>query len=689
MAPRAGRSRSPTGQGGYKEPVQGDINRHTGTPYSKKFFQILGCRRKLPCWDMRSKVVEMVSANLSSVLIGETGSGKTTQVPQFLLDGGFAKKGAIAITQPRRVAAMSVAARVAQEMDVELGQEVGYLIRFEDVTSENTVLKYMTDGMLLRECMTDPLMSKYSAIVLDEAHERTLATDILFGLLKEVLQKRPDLRCLVMSATLEAEKFQEYWSGAPLLRVPGRMYPVETFFSLAPEKDYVQAAVSVCGLIHAREPPGDILLFLTGEEEIERACAEIADQASDDSLLVLPLYSSLPMAQQRKVFPPAPEGTRKVIIATNIAETSLTIDGVVYVVDPGLFKQMLYNPRTHVESLLVSPISKASAMQRAGRAGRTRPGKCFRLYTLETFDKELPESTYPEIIRSNLSSVVLQLKKLGVEDIVHFDFMEPPSPESMMRALEMLHFLGAIDDESDLTEIGAHMADFPVDPHLSRTIVAAAHRGCIEEVLTIVAMLSVPPPFFRPRWGPKKADRAHKAFAMGPGDHLSLLSVYSQFSQAENKAQFCQDNFFHERSLKQAESISRQLRGIVRNRGLAKTKNAPEENLIAAVRKSFIEGFFMQTAHIDSSGKNYITVRDLQMVSVHPASFLQHKPEWVLYHETVVTDRCYMRNVTAIPPEMLIEVAPQFYHPKTCKLSEQAKKSLERALPRSKRKASG
>lgn len=574
---------------------------------------------------------------------------------------------------------MSVAARVAQEMDVELGDEVGYNIRFEDVTSEKTRLKYMTDGMLLRECQTDPLMSKYSMIILDEAHERTLATDILFGLLKDVLVRRPSLRCLVMSATLEAQKFQDYWSGAPLLRVPGRMFPVETFFTLRAEKDYVAAAIETCVLIHAHEGPGDILVFLCGEEEIETACAEIAYRTEGcGETQVMPLYSSLPMNQQKRVFPPAPEGTRKIIVATNIAETSLTIDGVVFVIDPGMFKQSLYNPRTHVESLLVSPISKASAQQRAGRAGRTRPGKCFRLYTPETFEKELPESTYPEIIRSNLSSVVITLKKLGVEDLVHFDFMEPPSPESMMRALEMLHFLGALDDEGDLTEIGNHMADFPVDPHLSRTIVAAAQRGCCSEVITIIAMLTVPPVFHRPRHAQKAADRAHKRFAAGSGDHLSLLGCFSQYSSSSWKSEFCKENFLQERNMKQAENVRRQLAGIVRNRGLQEAP-AQDGQIVASVRKSFIEGFFMQCAHIDQGGKNYLTVRDQQMVEIHPSSFLQHKPEWILFHETVVTDRCYMRNNTAIPADILIEVAPQFYHPDRCKLNDHAKKILERA----------
>lgn len=466
--------------------------------------------------------------------------------------------------------------------------------------------------------------------------------------------------------------------------------PWRRFFALKPQKDYVEAAIETCSLIHTNEGPGDILLFLTGEEEIETACAQLEAEFGVDSgkgsLLVLPLYSALPMQQQRRVFPLAPEGQRKVVVATNIAETSLTIDGIVYVVDPGFFKQTVYNPRTHIESLLVSPISKASAMQRAGRAGRTRPGKCFRLYTKEAFEEELPESTHPEILRSNLSSVVITLKKLGVEDLVHFDFMEPPSPESMMRALEMLHFLGAVDEECELTEIGGHMAEFPVDPHLSRALIASGGRGCLRETLTIIAMLSVPPPFQRPRWAPKAADKAHRVFASGLGDHLSLLGTFCSYQGAEDRKWFCQENFLSERSLKQAESITKQLLGIAQRRSLAKNA-APLEGgmLTQGIRRSLIEGFFMQTAHIDQGGKHYMTLRDQQAVGLHPSSFLQHKPEWVLYNETVVTDRCYMRNVTAIAPEMLIEVCPKWFHPQNCNFSDQAKKSLERALSRVKR----
>jgi len=379
----------------------------------------------------------MLEAHQTVILVGETGSGKTTQIAQFIADIGYCKSGRkIVCTQPRRVAAMSVARRVAEEMDVNLGEEVGYSIRFEDCCGPKTLIKFATDGMLLREAMTDPALSQYSVVILDEAHERTLATDILFGLLKEIMLKRPDLKVVVMSATLEAEKFQDYFLEAPLIKVPGRLHPVEIFYTQEPERDYLEAAIRTVVQIHTFETEGDILLFLTGEEEIEDACKKISREITQlgdrvGPIKVHPLYSSLPPQQQQRIFDPAPEQIksdgppgRKIIVSTNIAETSLTIDGIVYVIDPGFSKQKVYNPRQRVESLLVSPISRASAHQRAGRAGRTKPGKCFRLYTAESFQKDLQEQTYPEILRSNLGSVVLQLKKLGIDDLVSFKISE-------------------------------------------------------------------------------------------------------------------------------------------------------------------------------------------------------------------------------------------------------------------------
>eukprot|EP01119_Soliformovum_irregulare_P005784 TRINITY_DN1752_c0_g2_i1.p1 TRINITY_DN1752_c0_g2~~TRINITY_DN1752_c0_g2_i1.p1 ORF type:complete len:419 (-),score=110.75 TRINITY_DN1752_c0_g2_i1:916-2172(-) len=398
-------------------------NPYNGKPYSNRYFEILEKRKQLPVWEQKDDFLRLVRNNQVIVLVGETGSGKTTQIPQFMISEVRGKQQ-IGCTQPRRVAAMSVSKRVADEMDVPLGEEVGYSIRFEDVSGPKTILKYLTDGMLLREAMNDPLLERYGVLILDEAHERTLSTDVLFGLLKEVLKKRPDMKLIVMSATLEAEKFQEYFDNAPLMKVPGRMHTVEIFYTPEAERDYLEAAIRTTLQIHSCEPPGDILVFLTGEEEIEDACRRIAREAEKlveeaGPLIALPLYSTLPSHLQQKIFEPAPPARRqggppgrKVVVSTNIAETSLTIDGIVYVIDPGFAKQKVYNPRIRVESLLVSPISQASAQQRSGRAGRTRPGKCFRLYTEKAFKKELIPQTYPEILRSNLGSVVLQLKKI-------------------------------------------------------------------------------------------------------------------------------------------------------------------------------------------------------------------------------------------------------------------------------------
>jgi pre-mRNA-splicing factor ATP-dependent RNA helicase DHX15/PRP43 len=392
----------------------------------------------LPVWQAKDDVIKMLHEHQTVILVGETGSGKTTQIAQFIAEAGYCSGGKkVVCTQPRRVAAMSVARRVAEEMDVSLGEEVGYSIRFEECTGPRTIVKFATDGMLLREAMTDPNLQSYSVILLDEAHERTLATDILFGLLKEILPRRPDLKVVVMSATLEAEKFQDYFLDAPLIKVPGRLHPVEIFYTQEPERDYLEAAIRTVVQIHSFEPEGDVLVFLTGEEEIEDACRKITKEvsqlgASVGPVKVYPLYSSLPPQQQQRIFDPAPPAARpggppgrKVIVSTNIAETSLTIDGIVYVIDPGFAKQKVYNPRIRVESLLVSPISRASAHQRAGRAGRTKPGKCFRLYTEDSFNKDLQEQTYPEILRSNLGSVVLQLKKLGIDDLVSIHTLAP------------------------------------------------------------------------------------------------------------------------------------------------------------------------------------------------------------------------------------------------------------------------
>ncbi|CAN6468005.1 unnamed protein product [Victoria cruziana] len=526
------------------------VNRWTGRPFSTRYYEILDKRKTLPVWQQRQEFLDVLEKNQTLVLVGETGSGKTTQIPQFVVEAGYtSNRKQIACTQPRRVAAMSVSRRVAEEMDVTIGEEVGYSIRFEDCSGPKTILKYLTDGMLLREAMTDPLLERYRVIILDEAHERTLATDVLFGLLKEVLKNRADLKLVVMSATLEAEKFQGYFNGAPLMKVPGRLHPVEIFYTQEPERDYLDAAIRTCVQIHTCEPSGDILVFLTGEEEIEDACRRLNKEVNNmgdqvGPVKVVPLYSTLPPAMQQKIFEPAPPAVkeggppgRKIVVSTNIAETSLTIDGIVYVIDPGFAKQKVYNPRVRVESLLVSPISKASAHQRAGRAGRTQPGKCFRLYTEKSFQDDLQPQTYPEILRSNLANVVLTLKKLGIDDLVHFDFMDPPAPETLMRALELLNYLGALDDEGNLTRLGEIMSEFPLDPQMSKMLVVSPEFNCSNEILSVSAMLSVPNCFIRPRDAQKAADEAKARFGHIDGDHLTLLNVYHAYKQ--NSKSYC------------------------------------------------------------------------------------------------------------------------------------------------------
>jgi pre-mRNA-splicing factor ATP-dependent RNA helicase DHX15/PRP43 len=683
----------------------GPNNPFTGRPLSSKYMNILKTRRGLPVHQQRDEFLKLYQESQILVFVGETGSGKTTQIPQFVLYDDLPQRTGqmVACTQPRRVAAMSVAQRVADEMDVTLGEEVGYTIRFDDKTGPNTIMKYMTDGMLLREAMHDNNLSRYSTIILDEAHERTLATDILMGLLKEVVLRRKDLKLIIMSATLDATKFQKYFHNAPLLAVPGRTHPVEVFYTPAPERDYVESALRTVLQIHATEPEGDVLLFLTGEEEIEDACRKISLEAQDltreggaGPLVVYPLYGSLPPAQQQKIFSKAPEPLtpggrpgRKVIVSTNIAETSLTIDGIVYVVDPGFSKQKVYNPRIRVESLLVSPISKASAQQRAGRAGRTRPGKCFRLYTEEAFKKELIEQTYPEILRSNLASTVLELKKLGVDDLVHFDLMDPPAPETLMRALEELNYLACLDDEGELTTLGRLASEFPLDPALAVMLITSPEFYCSNEILSLTALLSVPQVFVRPAQNRKRADEMKELFAHPKGDHLTMLNVYHAFKGDDaqaNPKQWCHDHFLSYRALQQADNVRMQLKRIM-ERSELELMSTPFENkkYYENIQRALVAGFFMQVAKRDGNGKQYTTVKDEQQVLLHPSTVLAEDSEWVVYNEFVLTTKNYIRTVTSVRPEWLMDISPNYYDLASFKKGD-IKTALQRASTKLMRK---
>lgn len=638
------------------------------TESERKKMTIEETKKSLPVFPFRDDLIAAIHEHQVLIIEGETGSGKTTQIPQYLYEAGFtADKKKIGCTQPRRVAAMSVAARVAEEMGVKLGNEVGYSIRFEDCTSERTVLKYMTDGTLHREFLSEPDLASYSVMIIDEAHERTLHTDILFGLVKDIARFRPDLKLLISSATLDAEKFSAFFDDAPIFRIPGRRFPVHIYYTKAPEADYIDACVVSVLQIHATQPLGDILVFLTGQEEIEACNEMLTDRVRRlgtklRELLILPVYANLPSDMQAKIFEPTPPGARKVVLATNIAETSLTIDNIIYVIDPGFAKQNNFNSRTGMETLMVVPISKASANQRAGRAGRVAPGKCFRLYTAWAYKHELEENTVPEIQRINLGNAVLTLKALGINDLLHFDFLDPPPHETLVLALEQLYALGALNHHGELTKMGRRMAEFPVDPMLAKMLLASEKYKCSEEMVTIAAMLSVNGAiFYRPKDKIIHADTARKNFNHVHGDHLGLLTIYNQWAETDFSTQWCYENFIQYRSMKRARDVREQLAGLMQRveiemvSGLTETVN---------MRKAITAGYFYHVARL-SKGGNYKTVKHNQTVMIHPNSALfEDLPRWVLYHELVFTTKEYMRNVTEIESKWLLEVAPHYYKPK-------------------------
>ncbi|KAN0061262.1 DEAH-box ATP-dependent RNA helicase prp22 [Thecaphora frezii] len=623
-------------------------------------------RQSLPIYKLRQQLVQAIRENQVLVVVGDTGSGKTTQMTQYLAEEGFADRGKIGCTQPRRVAAVSVAKRVAEEVGCRVGQEVGYTIRFEDCTSPETKIKYMTDGMLQRECLIDPDVSQYSVIILDEAHERTIATDVLFGLLKKALKRRPDFKLIVTSATLDAEKFSTYFMGCPIFTIPGRTYPVEVLYTKEPESDYLDAALITVMQIHLSEPPGDILVFLTGQEEIDTSCEILFERMralgpSVPELIILPVYSALPSEMQSRIFEPTPPGARKVILATNIAETSITIDGIFYVIDPGFVKQNAYDPRLGMDSLVVTPISQAQARQRSGRAGRTGPGKCYRLYTEAAYRNEMLPNPIPDIQRQNLASTILTLKAMGINDLLNFDFMDPPPAQTLLTALESLYALSALDDEGLLTRLGRKMADFPMEPMMAKMLIASVDLGCSEEVLSIVAMLSVQNIFYRPKEKQAQADAKKAKFFQPEGDHLTLLTVYNGWAASKFSQPWCMDNFVQGRSLRRALDVRKQLLGIMDRYNHDVVSCGKNYN---RVRKAICSGYFRNAAKKDPQEGYKCLAEGGGTVYIHPSSSLFNRaPEYCIYHEVVLTTREYMREVTAVEPKWLVEVAPRFFRP--------------------------
>ncbi|KEY72557.1 hypothetical protein S7711_05628 [Stachybotrys chartarum IBT 7711] len=620
-------------------------------------------REFLPAFAVREDLLRVIRENQVIIVIGETGSGKTTQLTQFLYEDGYGRSGLIGCTQPRRVAAMSVAKRVSEEMEVELGSTVGYAIRFEDCTSKETVIKYMTDGVLLRESLNEPDLDKYSCIIMDEAHERALNTDILMGLFKKILQRRRDIKLIVTSATMNAKRFSDFFGGAPDFTIPGRTFPVDVMFHRSPVEDYVDQAVQQVLAIHVSMEAGDILVFMTGQEDIEITCELVQkrlDALNDPpKLSILPIYSQMPADLQAKIFDRAAPGVRKCIVATNIAETSLTVDGIKYVVDAGYSKMKVYNPKMGMDTLQITPISQANASQRSGRAGRTGPGKAFRLYTDKAFKEELYMQTIPEIQRTNLSNTVLMLKSLGVKDLLDFDFMDPPPQDTISTSMFDLWALGALDNLGELTELGRKMSAFPMDPSLAKLLITAEDYGCSEEMITIVSMLSVPNVFYRPKERQDEADAQREKFWVHESDHLTYLQVYSAWKANGYSDGWCIKHFLHPKSLRRAKEIREQLLDIVRMQKMQLISCGMDWDII---RKCICSGYYHQAAKYKGSGE-YINLRTNLGVQLHPTSALYagHPPDYVVYHELILTSKVYVSTVTAVDPHWLADLGGVFY----------------------------
>ncbi|XP_061429357.1 probable ATP-dependent RNA helicase DHX35 [Lethenteron reissneri] len=642
-------------------------------------------RQRLPIFMHRNHILYLVEKYRTVVIVGETGCGKSTQIPQYLAEAGWTAEGhVVAITQPRRVAATTVAARVAEERGALLGHEVGYCIRFDDCSDpQATRIKFLTDGMLVREMMADPLLKKYSVIILDEAHERTLYTDIALGLLRKIQKKREELRIIVASATLDAEKFQKFFNHndtsdpnkdtSAILTVEGRTYPVEIFYTHSPVPDYVKTTVETIMKIHNDAADGDILAFLTGQEEVENVVSAVVEEVRAAAartkgslhkhVRALPMYAGLPYVDQMKVFERVGRSCRKVVVATNVAETSVTVPGIAFVVDCGFVKLRAYDPRRAVDALLVTPASRASAQQRAGRAGRSRPGKCYRLYPESEFAK-LPEATEPEMRRSDMAPVILQLKALGIDNVLRFSFLSPPPAESMVQAVELLYALGGLDEQCQLTEpLGVRMAEFPMGPMYAKMLLESGTFGCSKEIITIAAMMQIQNVFLSPPNQKIKAARQQRKFAVEEGDHMTMLNVFEAFVKHNKSSAWCQQHFLNYKGLVRAGILQEQLRKLLRRFHIPSNSSNGDAD---PVRRCIVSGFFANAAKLHHSGA-YRTVRDDFELHIHPTSMLyaEKPPQWVVFNEVVQTSRFFMRDVTAVEPAWLTELAPHFFQQST------------------------
>ncbi|WP_137144919.1 ATP-dependent RNA helicase HrpA [Mycolicibacterium sp. CR10] len=640
----------------------------------------------LPVSDRRDDLAKAIAENQVVVVAGATGSGKTTQLPKICLDLGRGIRGTIGHTQPRRLAARTVAQRIADELATPLGEAVGYAVRFTDQVSDRTLVKLMTDGILLAEIQRDRRLLRYDTLILDEAHERSLNIDFLLGYLRELLPRRPDLKVIVTSATIEPERFAAHFGGAehgssggaPVVEVSGRTYPVEIRYRPLeitsgagddddpddPDHEVVRTELrdptdSIVDAVTelASEPPGDVLVFLSGEREI-RDTAEALRAAFDDNTDVLPLYARLPTAEQQKVFQPS-RTRRRVVLATNVAETSLTVPGIRYVVDPGTARISRYSRRTKVQRLPIEPISQASAAQRAGRCGRTAPGVCIRLYSEADFDAR-PRYTDPELLRTNLAAVILQMAALDLGEVEDFPFLDPPDARSIRDGVTLLQELGAFDRDGGLTDTGRRLARIPVDPRLGRMLLQADAEGCVREVLVLAAALSIPDPRERPADREEAAKQKHARFADEHSDFMSYLNLWRYLGEQRKERsgssfrRMCRDEFLHYLRIREWQDLVGQLRAICRDLGIREQDAAAEA---ASVHAALTAGLLSHIGLREGDGRTYQGARNTKFVLSPGSALTRRPPRWVVVADLVETSRLYGRTAARIEPETVEHVA--------------------------------
>jgi ATP-dependent helicase HrpA len=624
---------------------------------------------ELPISARISDIAAALERHQVIIVAGATGSGKTTQLPKIALEIGRGGRRQIGVTQPRRIAATSVAARVATELECQLGREVGYQIRFEDRTCNDTWVKFMTDGILLAEIQGDRLLDAYDTLIIDEAHERSLTIDFVLGWLKRILPERPDLKVIVSSATIETERFSRFFDGAPVIQVEGRTFPVEVLYEPpADDVDLPEAVADAVANVTSLDPRGDILVFLPGEREIRESEQALLARNLRHTL-IQPLYSRLSAAEQQKVFASIPQ--RRVILATNVAETSLTIPGIVYVVDTGIARLSRYDPRTGTTRLHVEAISQASADQRKGRCGRVRDGICIRLFDEQSFAAR-PAFTDPEMKRTGLAGVILRMKSLGLGDVEDFPFLDPPHSRSISEGYRVLQELGALDEERKLTPLGQKLARFPVDPRIARMILAGAEHGCLSEMLVLAAGLTIQDPRERPRGLEQKADQLHARFRDERSDFVGLLKLWAFVREQESKGtsalrRACKESFLSFLRVREWREVHRQLEEAVKelrianprgpkSNGDAKPKAAASGEQGDAVHLALLSGLLSRIGQWSSEHRVYLGARQTRFM-IHPSSGLAKKPPaWVMVFELVETSQLFARTAAKIEPIWLDKV---------------------------------